>query len=335
MTPPTEPPARADAAVTAARMYYQSGHSSQEIARYLGVSRSTVSRLLAYARDSGIVEIRVRAHRTNASALQAELHECFPRVAFHVVEVRASFATARVLEAVVQYAAHVVTDMIEPQMTVGLAWGNTVSGIVAHLRPHPVRDVSVVQLNGAGNRSSLASSYAAALVTRFAQVFSAADYLFPVPAFFDYPETKEALWQERSIKQILAIQQRADLLLFSTGALVGDTMSYVYSAGYLTDDEVTGLRAQGVIGDIATVFYKESGASDLPINRRSSGPPLSLYKNAGKAVCVASGPGKIPGLTAALRAGYVSDLITDELTAGELLSDRRSPGPSRRRRSPS
>ena len=40
----------------------------------------------------------------------------------------------------------------------------------------------------------------------------------PVPAFFDYPETKVALWRERSIQHILGIQRQADTLLFSTGA---------------------------------------------------------------------------------------------------------------------
>lgn len=321
---------RDDTATTAARMYYQSGHSTNEIARYLSVSRSTVSRLLAYARESGIVDIRIRSQRANASALQSDLEAVVPGVVFHVVEVQPSFTQARILDAVLKYAAHAVTDMVEPSMTVGLAWGNTVSGIIDHLRPHPIRDVSVVQLNGAGNQSGLGISYASDIVARFASVYHGEHYLFPVPAFFDHPETKEALWRERSIQQILAVQERADLLLFSTGGLVGDTISYVYSAGYLTDEEAEDLRSQGVIGDIATVFFKEDGSGDLPINRRSTGPPLSLYRRASKAVCVASGDGKVPGLIAALRAGYITDLIIDERAAAELHDALRpSPRPAR------
>lgn len=325
---PPEPRRRDQAAVTAARMYYQSGHSAGEIARYLQVSRSTVSRLLSYAKQAGIVEIRVRGDRAHSSALQAELQAVLPNVTFHIIEVRPTLTPARLLDAVAEYAAHIITDLIEPHSTIGLAWGNTVSAVIGRLRPHPVRDVSVVQLNGAGDRRGLGIGYATEIVARFAQIFSATDFLFPVPAFFDYPETKEALWRERSIQQILEIQQRADTLLFSTGALVGDTSSYVYSAGYLTDPEVTALRAGGVIGDIATVFFKESGAEDLAINRRASGPPLSIYRRAATSVCVASGSGKIPGLAAALRAGFITDLIVDELTASEIL-DRLRPGRGR------
>jgi DNA-binding transcriptional regulator LsrR (DeoR family) len=234
------------------------------------------------------------------------------------VEVTGSQTAKRVHDTVAQYAAHLVTEMVEPHSTIGLAWGFTVSAVVSHLRPHPVRDVSVVQLNGAGDRRGLRNSYASDIVSSFAQNFSGADYPFPVPAFFDYPETKTALWRERSIRQILAVQQRADLLLFSTGAAVGDLTSYVYSAGYLSEIEVAALRAEGVIGDIATVYFGGGGSEERAINSRSSGPPLQTYLRASRAVCVSTGSAKVPGLVAALRAGLITDLVVDELTAAEL-----------------
>jgi deoxyribonucleoside regulator len=74
-----------------------------------------------------------------------------------------------------------------------------------------------------------------------------------------------------------------------------------------------------VVGDIGTVFFDVSGSGELPINRRSSGPPLSLYSRSRRSVCVASGVGKVPGLVAALSAGYISDLIVDNRTAMELV----------------
>ena len=45
--------------VTAAIMYYQAHRSQEQIARHLGVSRPTVSRLLARARQLGIVRIEI------------------------------------------------------------------------------------------------------------------------------------------------------------------------------------------------------------------------------------------------------------------------------------
>lgn len=318
--------ARRPAAVTAARMHYGAGQSTQEIAAYLKVSRSTVSRLLAYARDAGIVEVRVHEVADQITGLSAELSARYPRVRFQVIGVPPNATGGRINTTVAQYGAHAVASMVESGMTVGVAWGNTVSSLIDHLHPRPVSDLRVVQLNGAGNSVSLGLSYASDIIVRFAENFGGSNFLFPVPAFFDHAETKEALWKERSIRRILALQEAADLLLFSTGAIVGDPTSHVYTAGYLSDREVLDLRAAGVIGDIGTVFYDGRGSDGLPINRRSSGPPLALYARSQRSVCVTSGVGKVPGLVAALSAGYISDLIVDSRTAAELL--RRATGRS-------
>lgn len=300
-------------------MYYQTGHSTGEIARHLNVSRSTVSRLLTHARESGIVEITVRSDLDGVSRLKADLAARVPTADFHVVDVRDSLSGDRIASAVAKYAAHVVSEVVTPGSRVGLAWGNTVSNVVSHLQPRPTRDVSVVQLNGAGSPRELAVTYAADIVTRFAEAFAASEYLFPVPAFFDHAETKAALWRERSIRHILALQQSANVVLFSIGGLAGDTVSYVYSAGYLTDGEVDHLRNEGVIGDIATTFFTAHGEVDLVINRRSSGPGLDLFRKAEKSVCVISGDSKVPGAAAALRLGYITDLVIDAPTAQNLL----------------
>ncbi|BFU44983.1 sugar-binding transcriptional regulator [Krasilnikovia sp. MM14-A1004] len=315
-------------AVTAARMYYGAGQSTQEIADYLRVSRSTVSRLLAFAREAGVVEVRVHETLDASTGLAADLVSRYPQVRFQVIGVQPGASSGRVNNAVARYAAHAIAAMVEPGMTIGIAWGNTVSSFIDYLNPKPVNDLRVVQLNGAGNGANFGLAYASDIVVRFAENFAASPHLFPVPAFFDHAETKEALWKERSIRQILALQEHADLLVFSTGALVGDPASHIYTAGFLSDRDVRDLRAAGVVGDIGTVFYDERGSGDLPINRRSSGPPLALYARSRRSVCVASGAGKVPGLAAALSAGYLSDLIVDSRTAAELVR-RAGPDPGR------
>lgn len=299
----TRGPATADrraTAVTVARMYYGAGQSTQEIATYLRVSRSTVSRLLSYARDTGIVEVRVHDAEDHVSGLTAGLAARFPRTRFHVLGVNPAATGGRVNTALAQYGAHAVAAMVEPGMTVGVACGSTVGSLVDHLPPRPVADLRVVQLTGVGPGD---------IVVRFAETFAASHFLFPVPAFFDHAETREALWRERSIRRILALQESADLLLFS----IGDP-----AAGHLGD------CSAGIVGDIGTVFFDGRGSGDLEINRRSSGPPLSRYARSRHSVCVVSGVRKVPGLAAALSAGLISDLIVDSRTARELV--QRLPG---------
>jgi DNA-binding transcriptional regulator LsrR (DeoR family) len=94
----------------------------------------------------------------------------------------------------------------------------------------------------------------------------------------------------------------------------------VYAGGFLEASDLEELNRTGVVGDIATVFYRFDGTYDqIPLNARASGPDLSLFKRAKHALCVVSGLGKAVGLRAALRGGLMSELIVDEPTARALL----------------
>ena len=77
-----------------------------------------------------------------------------------------------------------------------------------------------------------------------------------------------------------------------------------------------------MIADIATVFFRADGSwRDIALNARSSGPDLDRFKHAAHAICVVSGKSKIAGLRAALRGGYINELVIDEPTARLLVQE--------------
>lgn len=61
--------------IEAARLYYQSDYSQQQIAEQLNISRPTVSRLLQYAKEKGYVQIRVMDPFEDLDALGSILEE--------------------------------------------------------------------------------------------------------------------------------------------------------------------------------------------------------------------------------------------------------------------
>jgi DNA-binding transcriptional regulator LsrR (DeoR family) len=76
-----------------------------------------------------------------------------------------------------------------------------------------------------------------------------------------------------------------------------------------------------VVGDVATVFYREDGTSNgIPMNDRGSGPALKILRRAARRIAVVSGVSKLPALRGALAAGLMTDLITDDGTARALLA---------------
>jgi deoxyribonucleoside regulator len=204
-------------------------------------------------------------------------------------------------------------------MILGIAWGTTTSAISRYLLHKTTNNSQIVQLNGAGNTQTTGIDYASEIIMRFAQNYDARAHLFPVPTFFDFAETKNALWKEGSINRLLNLQQKADLLLYSIGAVNAGVPSHVYSGGYLEKNEYAELEKEHIAGDIATVFFREDGTfNGIPINNRASGPGLDLFQQK-KGICIVSGLAKVRGLYAALKGKLMRELIVDEPTARRLV----------------
>ncbi len=302
----------------AATMYYLQDEPMDAIARRLGTSRSTVSRLLKAARDGGMVQIAVRAETDAATGVAAQLMSTFG-VRAHVVPVRARAPEVDRLDKVANVAARLLMDLFDDEMVLGVAWGTTVSAVARALGRKPTRGGTVVQLNGAANTVTSGVDYASTIVTAYGAAFDAEVRHFPVPAFFDFADTREAMWRERSVQRVLSVQRRADIALFGVGALGGQFPSHVYSAGYLDDGDLAALYAAGVVGDVCTVFLRQDGSyQDIAINRRATGPTPAELASIPRRLCVVAGEAKLRPLVAAMRAGVVTDLIIDEPTARRL-----------------
>ncbi len=306
-------------AIRAARMYYYQNMTTEAIAQELSMSRSTISRLLSFAKGKGLVDIRIADPNEHPQQLEMKIIERFKIKRVHVVPVSDIIGEAEWLERVAQYTANYINSIIESNMILGIAWGTTTSAISRHLIQKATHNSQIVQLNGAGNTQTMGIEYASEIIMRFSQNYQAIAHLFPVPTFFDYAETKKALWEERSIQRLLDLQNKADLLLFSIGAVNAGIPSHVYSGGYLERKDFDELEKERLVGDIATVFFREDGSfNNIAINNRASGPNLDLFQKK-YGVCVVSGLAKVRGILAALRGGLMKELIVDEPTARNLV----------------
>lgn len=322
---------RNDRVRTAAILYYLQQETMEGIARQLGVSRSTVSRLLTQARESGLVRINI-IDDPASNGLAARVQEHFG-VTAHIAPVTRSTSTLVRLDAAAQLAANLLTEWFDHGLVLGVAWGTTVSAVAQHLPHRPLRRATVVQLNGAANPHSTGLAYAGTIMTAFGSAFDAGVLYFPVPAFFDFPETRSAMWNERSVRRVLEVQQKADIALFGIGSPTGDVPSQVYAGGYLDQRDQRVLVRESVVGDVCTVLLRADGSfADIELNKRATGPTPRALARIPRRVCVVAGDGKVQALLAALRAGVITDLVIDEVTAESLLAQggacfkRRTPG---------
>lgn len=308
-------------ALKAAQLYYLQDLTMDAIAQELRTSRSSVSRLLTHARASGLVEITIRSPLDQGIRLEREIFERH-RVSAHVVPTPDAISDVDRLERVAMTAGRMLAGFIDSNMTIGLAWGSTLSAISRHLVPKETHNSVVVQMNGAGNTFTDGIDYASEILERFGRAYGAQMQQFPVPAFFDDPRTKEALWRERSTKRALKVQSNMDLAIFGLGSPFAEIPSHVYIGGYLERSDYRSLSDDRVVGDIATVFYRGDGSwRDIALNARATGPDFDRLRRVARRVCVVSGRQKLASLRGALATGLVTDLVLDEALARRLVDE--------------
>lgn len=302
-----------------ARLYHVQAETMDAIANQLGVSRSTVSRLLKEARELGLVRVTIVDSERPLTRLAELFHKNF-HVSAHIVHVRAGASGVFRLDQVAKVAAELIDETVKDGDTVGVAWGTTTSAVAVQLRPRDLTGVTVVGVNGGANQRTTGLPYVGSILQRFAAAFKGEEQLFTLPAFFDDPLTKAAMWRERSTQHLLQVRGRTRVAVFGVGGLGAELQSHVYAENYLDVEDLTELSRNNVVGDVCTVMLREDGSwRDIAFNERATGMTPAELRAIPRRICVVSGQAKAAPVLGALRAGVMTDLVIDDETARAVL----------------
>jgi deoxyribonucleoside regulator len=207
---------------------------------------------------------------------------------------------------------------LAPAGAIGVSWGRTMLEVAARLRPGWTTATEIVQLNGAISRSAQPTHYQE-VVERFGTTSGAAIRLMAAPAIVGSAELRRALEADPSVGQTLEAARRAPSAVFGMGVLGPDSVHV--ASGYLDANDLRRLQRAGAVGDVLGRFLTVDGTIALPaLDRRTVGLPIDELAAKALTVGVAAGPGRAPIALAALRAGCIRHLVTDEATAEWLLS---------------
>ena len=115
--------------VKIAQLYYEQDMTQAQIARELGIYRTTISRLLKRGREQGIVTIAINYDYNENLWLEQQLKQKF---ALKEVVVAASDALQEEdqLNLIGQHGAQLVDRLLEPGDIVGFSWGRAVRALV-------------------------------------------------------------------------------------------------------------------------------------------------------------------------------------------------------------
>lgn len=302
-------------AVTVARCYYELGMTQQDIASLIGIGRARVIRLLAEARDRGVVTIQINSPLLENVQLAEALVERYSLTSTEVCLCHANdeHELARQLGAA---AGPVVRRHLHDDMTIGLGWGVTLKELVDQIDCLPCREVSVVSLLGSLTRRSSVTRFEA--TTELAARLDAECLYLPAPIVCDSADTRRLLVEQPLFKDIHRRALKADLAIVSIGGLDSATIREV---GLVTDKEFNSVRKKGAIGNFLG-YYIDHNAQIVnhSINERIIGIPGDVFKRIPKRFMLSGGSNKVDALHAVLAQGLVTDLITDQETARALLT---------------
>ncbi|MDJ1007407.1 MAG: sugar-binding domain-containing protein [Paracoccaceae bacterium] len=303
-----------DEIVQAAWLYYVGNLSQQQVSDRLGVSRFKVNRMLADAREQGMVRVSVE-HRTSTTLELADrLAEAFGLEEVQVAPVplpteEHDYERTAVGILAANYLARVAGG--DRRLVIGVGWGRTLSAMADNLSGLINRNLTFVSLMGSVTHASRTAP--GVVCVRLAAQTGGRAMLLPAPFIADSEAACAAILDQRLVKETLTVARNASHALMSVGECRDGAI--LFESGIFSAEQIADLRHNNVVGDCCGVFFTEDGAvADTPLNRCT--PCVKPSEMAEMDVVVtAGGATKAAATLAVLRAGFVDRLLIDETLA--------------------
>ena len=296
------------ALLAAAELYYQDQLSQQEIGERLGVSRSTVSRMLQNARAQGIVQIEIR-RPSYGSDLARQLESALGLRRAAVVPT----APRGGLQVLVAPAlAEIERLELRAGDALAVSWGATVWEIAQSRRFPALRGVRLVP--AIAGLDEVDVRFQTNEIARRIADASGADVSFLHSPALPSAELRRSLLDDAEMGRRLALWDRLSAALVGIGAPARETQNgpaHVLGEGGDPD---------GAVGDVVSRYFDiDGGPVPFEHEERLLGLSREQLRNTGTVVGVAAGAGKAAAIVGAARAGLVDVLVTDAATAAGAL----------------
>lgn len=306
-------------AARAAWLYFIEEMTQSEIADKLGVSRSTVIRLLQRARQSGLVTISLSVSMETFE-LERDLERVFGLKKARIVPEADDDDTQR--RWLGQIAAETLQEMARKNSTMAISWGRTLRAMADSLTGEvSVPGMRTVALLGGLHNADRGTNpfEVAELVGTF---FDAPARALYAPVYVRNAATASGLTADPGLAEALDMARRASLVVFSVGTLSDDAT--MLKLGYVNPTEKAFLESKGAVADIACRWIDQEGKPvELPQTIHPIGITLNDLRNIPERLLVAGGANKAEAIHASLRGNYATHFITDEAVAKALLASEK------------
>ena len=300
----------------AAWLYYNQGLTQKDVADRLGISRSTVIRMLDEALKRSEVQIWISEGIDDCVELAVKLERQFGLDEAIVVPAPRDTSAEAIASAVGLALGQFLTEVVTDNATIGVGWGRTMTASLAGFRPPRRENCKVVSL--LGGIVAVHQTNPIDYTWRLASQLGAECYMFLAPLLVDSVATKRALIEQCGLKAIYDLADNLDLAIVSCGDIGPHSTSL--SEGFISKQELEDLIAAGCVCDTMFNFLDAEGRSvQHPINERVMSVDLDTLKKAKHIVLSSGGAHRAQAICATIKRIGCNTLITDEGAARELL----------------
>ena len=305
-------------AARAAWMHFAGGKTQGEVAEMLGVQSTKAHRLIAKARNDGLIRVFVEGPIAGCIALEDQLKSMFglgqcevvPNIDEGVLPLRTlGTAGARFIRSLIESGQHEL---------IGIGHGRTLAMAADYLPSIDSTRTHFVSLLGGLTRRFSASPFD--VVHRLAERTGAEAYIMPVPFFANTVKDREVLEAQFGVSDVLEMARRASLYIAGIGEV--DFKSYIATGGMVDKDDIDEVQKSGAVGEILGQFFQADGRhAPNSVTDRALAPRLADLRSR-KIIALAGGTSKIQAIRAILSSGLLYGLITDEASARRLVKEK-------------
>lgn len=298
--------------VRVAWLYYVEGLTQDRIGARLALTRLKVNRLLAEAREQGLVSISINSRLDSCLRVEEELRRGAGLADAVIVPTPDEPAQLPAVlgRALADYLSrHLKTHRVAG---LGVGWGATLRETIQHVRPARLPRLNVNSMMGGLTQGLEINTYETA--SALAKRLNARCTYLASPLYASSGASRRTILAQEVFRHALDTILRNDLALLSLGDLSSRSLLIRY--GLPDDVTVASLRKAGAVGDLMGQFLDARGVPVAhDINERVLAPTLDELRRIPAVVVAAGGAPKTKIIAAVLRAKLANVLVCDETTA--------------------
>lgn len=233
--------------IRVSQMYYDEGLNQSQIAGEVGYSRSSVSRMLTEARETGIVQITIGHPLQRLQSLEENLRD---KYGLKTVRVAYSYDDNIASMLVPQCAAQLLMENLKPDSLIVTSTGTPMAATIRALPPLDYPRAHVTQMLGSlSSTNSLTDS--PEICRMMAERLGCAYSLLPAPLIMGSAEVAQAVRSEKLIAMTLALGNRADIAIVGVGAIRQGHSGKIFHS---FEDAAVAREWSGIFADIISIW---------------------------------------------------------------------------------